>query len=154
MGFPLKITLIKSKQFSRGNAVNPNIRKIETSGAPKAIGPYSQAVMIENFLFVSGQIGKDPKTNKISDSTIQGQTRQVLENIEAILKAAGLSLADVVKTDVFLMDMGQFQEMNAVYEQRFTQPVKPARATVQVSRLPSEGALVEISCIAVGKKSV
>jgi len=109
--------------------------------------------MVENLLFVSGQVARDPKTNKISDPTIQGQTARVLDSIEAILKAAGLSLADVVKTDIFLMDMGQFQEMNAVYEQRFTQPVKPARATVQVSRLPSEGALIEISCTAVGKKS-
>ncbi|HSX25940.1 MAG TPA: Rid family detoxifying hydrolase [Chlamydiales bacterium] len=131
--------------------MNPNIRKIETAGAPKARGPYSQAVRVENLLFVSGQVARDPKTNKISDSTIQGQTHRVLDNIEAILKAAGLSLADVVKTDVFLMDMGQLQEMNAVYERRFSYPIKPARVAVQV-RLPSEGALVEISCIAVSRK--
>jgi 2-iminobutanoate/2-iminopropanoate deaminase len=123
------------------------IRKVETQHAPKAIGPYSQAVDAGGFLFVSGQIPIDPKAGKIADFTILGQTKQVLDNIEAILKKAGLSFADVVKTEVYLKDLGDFQEMNALYAQRFSHPIKPARQAMQVGKLPMD-ALVEISCIA------
>src|SRR3989344_3775680 len=103
------------------------ITKVETSGAPKAIGPYSQAVVAGSFLFVSGQIPIDPGTGKVADHTIQGQTRRVFENIEAILRAAGLSLGDVVRAEVYLKNMDDFQEMNAIYAEKFKQPVKPAR---------------------------
>ena len=120
---------------------------IETNNAPKAIGPYSQAVRSGPFLFVSGQLPIDPKTGTIASSTIEGQTGQVLANLEAILVAAGLSLADVVKTDVFLKNMHDFPAMNAVYAKAFNGPLKPARATIQAAMLPMD-ALVEISCIA------
>ncbi len=128
-----------------------DVQKIETPDAPKAIGPYSQAVVAGGFLFVSGQIPIDPKEGKIVDLTIQGQTKQVLENIEAILKKAGLGFADVVKTEVYLKDMGDFQEMNKIYAQTFSCPIKPARQAMQVGKLPMD-ALVEISCIAKTKK--
>lgn len=126
------------------------MKQIHTEEAPKAIGPYSQAVMIEGLLFVSGQLPIDPKSGKIMERTIEGQTRQVLENIEAILKAAGLSFADVVKSEVFLKDMGDFLQMNTLYAERFTGPIKPARQAFQVARLPLD-ALIEISCIATKK---
>ncbi len=122
-------------------------RKIETPLAPKAIGPYSQAVATEQFVFVSGQIPIDPLTGKISLQTIEGQTHQVLDNLAAILKEAGLSFDQVVKTEVFVKDLNDFQAINAIYAARFTADVKPARQLVQVSRLPMDS-LIEISCIA------
>lgn len=124
------------------------MKKIETENAPQVIGPYSQAVKTEQFLFISGQIPIDPKMGKIVDFTIQGQTRQVLKNIEAILVAAGLSLKNVVKTEVYLKDMGDFQEMNSIYAEFFSHPIQPARQAMQVAKLPLDS-LVEISCIAV-----
>lgn len=124
-------------------------KQIITEHAPKAIGPYSQAVMTDRLLFVSGQLPIDPKSGKIVETTIEGQTRQVLSNIEAILKEAGLTFADVVKAEVFLQNMDDFQKMNAIYAEKFTGPIKPARQAVQVARLPMD-ALVEISCIAIG----
>lgn len=127
--------------------MSKKIQKIETEHAPKAIGPYSQAVMTQQLLFISGQLPIDPKAGKIVDHTIQGQTRQVLDNIEAILKAAGLTFDDVLKAEVFLKDMEDFQKMNALYAERFSGPIKPARQAFQVARLPLD-ALVEISCIA------
>lgn len=126
-------------------------KQIETTQAPKAIGPYSQAVSAGGFLFVSGQIPVNPQTGKIDETTIEGQTRQVLANLEAVLKAANLSFADVVKTEVFLKEMGDFQKMNAPYGEKFTGPVKPARQTIQAARLPMD-ALIEISCIAMRKE--
>ena len=123
------------------------IFKIETDQAPKAIGPYSQAILASPFLFVSGQIPLDPKTGKIIGESIQAQTTQVLDNIGAILEEAGLSFADVVKTEVYLKNMQDFQEMNTIYAQRFSHPVKPARQAMQVAKLPLD-VLIEISCIA------
>ena len=123
------------------------MQKIHTENAPKAIGPYSQAVMSGQFLFVSGQIPINPKSNKIEETTIEGQTLQVLNNIEAILLAAGLNLDHVVKTEVYLKDLNDFQKMNTVYLEKFTGPIKPARQALQVARLPLDS-LVEISCIA------
>ncbi len=123
------------------------MKKVETLLAPKAIGPYSQAVAAGEFLFVSGQIPIDPKEGKIVDYTIQGQTEQVLKNIEAILQEMGLGFVDVVKTEVYLKDMGDFSKMNEVYAQKFSHPIKPARQAMQVGKLPLD-ALVEISCIA------
>lgn len=121
---------------------------INTENAPKAIGPYSQAVATEQFVFVSGQLPVDPKSGKIVETTIEGQTRQVLSNIEAILNEAGLSFEDVVKAEVFLKDMNDFQKMNAIYAEKFSGPIKPARQAFEVARLPMD-ALIEISCIAI-----
>lgn len=121
---------------------------ISTPLGPSAIGPYSQAIRAGNLLFVSGQIPIDPSTGKvIQDTSIGAQTRRVLLNLQAILQAGGASLADVVKTTVFLKDMNDFSEMNAAYAE-FFQTYAPARATVEVSRLPRDAG-VEIDCVAV-----
>lgn len=127
--------------------MDTQMRKIETLEAPQAIGPYSQAVSCGPHLFISGQIPIDPKTGKLNGSTIQEQTDQVIDNIEAILKCEGLSLAHVVRCDVYLREMDDFSQMNAVYANRFEQPIKPSRTTVAVSKLPLD-ARVEITCIA------
>jgi len=103
------------------------LQKIETDQAPKAIGPYSQGIATEQFVFVSGQIPIDPKSGKLVDPTIEGQTRQVFDHIEAILKAAGLTLAHVVKTEIYVKDLNDFQAVNQLYMD----------------------SLIEISCIAV-----
>lgn len=124
------------------------IQKIETADAPKAIGPYSQAIETKDLVFISGQIPIDPKVGKIEETTIEGQTRQVLANIEAILTAADLSWEAVVKTEVFLQDMNDFQKINALYAEKFPHDIKPARQAIQVARLPLD-ALIEISCIAI-----
>ncbi len=126
------------------------MKKVETSKAPAAIGPYSQAVEAGGFLFVSGQVPLDPKTGELVASNIEAQTRQVLANIEAILTEAGLSWIDVVKTEVFMKDLSQFKEMNALYAEKFPHAIKPARQTIQAARLPLD-ALIEISCIALKK---
>jgi 2-iminobutanoate/2-iminopropanoate deaminase len=120
---------------------------VSTAGAPAAIGPYSQAIRTGSLLFVSGQIPLDPATGQIVDGGIEPQTRQVLHNLNAILSAAGASMADVVKTTVYLVDLSEFAAMNAVYAAAVQDP-PPARATVQVSRLPRD-ARVEIDLIAV-----
>ena len=123
------------------------MRKIvSTNKAPAAIGPYSQAVDAGDFVFVAGQIPVNPPEGKIVEQSAAGQTRQVIENIKAILAAAGLGLEDVVKTTVFLASMDDFREMNQVYG-TFFQNEPPARATVEVSALPL-GARVEIEAIA------
>jgi len=123
------------------------IAQVMTDQAPKAIGPYSQAVHAGPYLFISGQIAIDPALGKLAGETIEEQTRQVLKNIEGILAAEGLTLENVVKTDVYLKDLKDFQAMNGIYAEKFSHPVKPARATVQISKLPLD-ALVEICCIA------
>jgi len=121
---------------------------ISTPQAPSAIGPYSQAIRAGNFLFVSGQISIDPSTGKlIDDKTVQGQTRRVLQNLMAIVEAAGGSAQNIVKTTVFLRDMGDFAEMNAVYSTFFSAS-PPARSTVEAARLPRDVS-IEIDCIAV-----
>jgi 2-iminobutanoate/2-iminopropanoate deaminase len=125
-----------------------NKKVISTSNAPAAIGPYSQGIQTGNLLFVSGQIPIDPANGKmIDDATIQGQTRRVLQNMLAVVAAAGGSAASVVRTTVFLKDMGEFAEMNSVYSE-FFQSSPPARSTVQAAALP-RGVSVEIDCIAV-----
>jgi 2-iminobutanoate/2-iminopropanoate deaminase len=119
---------------------------IATSDAPAAIGPYSQAVRIGNFVFCSGQIPLDPKSGQMVSDDIGDQTRRVLDNISGLLKCEGLSLSDVLKTTIFLTDLGNFQTVNEIYGSYFSdQP--PARSTVQVSALP-KGAKVEIEVIA------
>ena len=120
---------------------------IKTQQAPEAIGPYSQAVKVGTWVFCSGQIPFDPKTMSLVGTTVADQTEQVFENLSAVLRAAGSSLRQVVKTTVFLQDMNDFQQMNAVYAEAFGDH-KPARATVEVARLP-KNALVEIECVAI-----
>lgn len=119
---------------------------ISTPNAPAAIGPYSQAVRAGNLVFVSGQIPLDPATGQLVGGDIGVQTEQVLENLAAILEAAGSSLAQVVKATVYLRDLGEFGRMNEVYAKFFGEN-PPARATVQVARLPREAA-VEIDVVA------
>jgi 2-iminobutanoate/2-iminopropanoate deaminase len=120
---------------------------IYTEAAPKPIGPYSQAVKVGNMLFVSGQIPIDPKTGEVVRGGIKEQTRQVLENIKAVLEAAGYTLNDVAMAFVFLADMNMFPEFNEVYAQYFKEK-PPARVTVQAARLPKD-VLIEIAVIAV-----
>jgi 2-iminobutanoate/2-iminopropanoate deaminase len=119
---------------------------ISTERAPKAIGPYSQAVISNGWAFLSGQIPLDPTTNQIIEGGIGVQTERVLENLKSVLEAAGSSLDRVVKTTVYLKDMGEFAIMNEVYGRYFTGNA-PARATVEVARLPRD-VRVEIDCIA------
>ncbi len=119
---------------------------ITTANAPGAIGPYSQAIKAGGLVFCSGQIPIDPKTGEFVSDVVKEQTERVLENLSEVLKAAGTSLGNVVKTTVFLADMNDFVEMNEVYA-RFFSDNKPARATVQAARLPRD-ARVEIDCIA------
>lgn len=119
---------------------------INTNQAPAAIGPYAQAVQVNGFIFTSGQLPLHPETGQMP-GTIEEQTKQSLANVEAILQAAGASKYDVVKTTVFLKDMGDFAAMNAVYEAFFTGAAFPARSAVEVARLPKD-ALVEIEVVA------
>jgi len=118
-----------------------NKQPVQTNNAPQAIGPYSQAVKFGNLLITSGQLGIDPATGAIP-ATIEEQTRQSLENVKAIVEAAGASMDQVVKTTVFLKDMNDFATVNGIYAQYFTEPY-PARSAVEVARLPKDG-LVEI----------
>jgi 2-iminobutanoate/2-iminopropanoate deaminase len=119
---------------------------VSSPGAPKAIGPYSQAVRAGQLLFVSGQVPLDPATGQMVDGDIAAQTRRVFDNLGAVLEAGGRSFGDVVRTTVFLADMNDFAAVNEVYGTYFTEPY-PARATVQVARLPKD-ARVEIDVIA------
>ena len=119
---------------------------VSTPNAPAAIGPYSQAVVSNGFAFVSGQVPLDPATGKIIDGDIAGQTQQVLENLKAVLEACGSSLAQVVKTTVYLKDMGEFAGMNEVFARYFPEN-PPARATIEAARLPRD-VRVEIDCVA------
>jgi len=119
---------------------------ISTERAPKAIGPYSQAVVANGWAFLSGQIPLDPGTNQIITGDIAAQTERVLENLKSVLEAAGSSLERVVKTTVYLKDMGEFAKMNEVYGRYFASNA-PARATVEAARLPRDVS-VEIDCIA------
>jgi 2-iminobutanoate/2-iminopropanoate deaminase len=120
---------------------------VSTERAPAAIGPYSQGIRAGAMVFCSGQVGLDPKTGELVGGGVEAQTRQVLANLTAVLAAAGAGLDNVVKTTVYLTDLDDFQRMNAIYGEHFP-GVAPARATVQVSRLP-KGAQVEIDAIAV-----
>jgi 2-iminobutanoate/2-iminopropanoate deaminase len=117
-----------------------------TNRGPKPIGPYSQGIKANGFLFLSGQVALDPATGEFSGVTIQQQTERVLENLKAILEASDVSLGHVVKTTVFLKNMGDFAAMNEIYARFFT-VAPPARSTIEVARLPKD-ALVEIELIA------
>ncbi|MBW3589667.1 MAG: RidA family protein [Actinobacteria bacterium] len=120
--------------------------QVSTDGAPKAIGPYSQAIRSGDLLFCSGQVALDPATGELIDGGVEEQTEQALKNLTAVVKAAGASLDAVVKTTVFLASMDDFAAMNQVYERHF-EGVAPARSTIAVKTLP-KNALVEIEAIA------
>lgn len=120
---------------------------INSPNAPAPIGPYSQAVLAQGVLYVSGQIALDPQSGNLVGTDIEGETHQVMKNLQAILQQAGLTFADVVKCTIFVKDLSHFVRINTVYGSYFTQQA-PARETVEVSRLPKD-VNVEISCIAV-----
>lgn len=122
------------------------MKSIDTKKAPEAIGPYSQAIVANGFVFCSGQIGLDPKTGELIEG-IENQTRQVLNNLKEVLKASGSGLDKVVKTTIYLVNIADFTVVNVIYGEYF-EVHKPARATVEVSGLP-KGALIEIDAIAV-----
>lgn len=126
------------------------LKKIETVHAPKALGPYSQGVVLMEarpLIFASGQLPIDPKTGKLIEGDIKALTKQVIDNLEAVLKEGGSRLDLVLRTDVFLKDLKDFSSMNEEYAKRFNGKVTPARQTIQVADLPM-GSLIEISCIA------
>lgn len=120
---------------------------IQTDKAPAPIGPYSQAVMAGNVLYTSGQIAINPATGKMNDADVETESKQVMQNLEAVLKAAGMDFSHVVKSSIFLKDMGDFQKVNSIYAKYFDEAAAPARETVQVAQLPKD-VRVEISMIA------
>ena len=122
------------------------MKQIKTAGAPSAIGPYSQAIENNGLVFCSGQIGLDPRSGALVAGGIETETRRVLENLRAVLDGAGLHLRDIVKTTIFLADLGDFDVVNRIYGEHFEEPY-PARSTVQAAALPRK-ARVEIEAIA------
>jgi 2-iminobutanoate/2-iminopropanoate deaminase len=122
-------------------------RPVQQANLPKPIGPYSPGMGFERLVFVSGQAAVDPATGRLVSADISAQTEQCLRNVQAILAAAGSSLQHVLRCGVFLIDMGEFQQMNAVYARIFGDH-RPARTTIQAAALPGEGLRVEIDCIA------
>jgi 2-iminobutanoate/2-iminopropanoate deaminase len=143
-----RITLALMLTLGMAGCVSPPLKTVvSTAQAPAAIGPYSQGIKSGNWLFLAGQIAIDPKTSQMNSGTIEEQTRQVLDNLRAVLEASAMSMDNVVSTTVYLKDVEDFTRMNTVYA-TFFKDKPPARATVQVARLPRD-ALVEISAIAV-----
>ncbi len=138
---------VKAKK-SGGSGKKTSARRevISTSSAPAAIGPYSQAIRAGGFLFCSGQIALDPATGIVQATDVEGQTRRVMENIRAVLSAAGVGFGDVVKTTIFLKSMNDFPKVNEIYGSYFTAE-PPARSTVEVARLPKD-VLVEVEVLA------
>lgn len=126
----------------------PELQAIKTSAAPDPVGPYNQAVLAGGLLFCSGQIALDPASGQmVGEGDVEAETRQALANLQAVLTAAGSSPDRVVRTTVYLADLGDFARVNAIYAEVFGQGVSPARACIQAAALP-KGALVEIDCIA------
>ena len=140
MGNQRKITIFAAVKQ------NKRMKVISTKKAPAAIGPYSQAIQVGNLVYTSGQIPIDPATGAFVEGGIKDQTRQALSNVRAILEEAGLTLANVIKTTVFLADMADFADMNAIYAEFFSEPY-PARSAIAAKSLP-KGALVEIEVVA------
>jgi 2-iminobutanoate/2-iminopropanoate deaminase len=136
-----------TRLFSKEGRTEKMKKEIKTEKAPKAIGPYSQAIEANGFIFASGQIALNPSTGELSTGTIEEQTRLVLKNLKAVLEAGGSSLDKAVKCTVFLQDMNDFSKMNEVYSE-FFKPPYPARAAVQVARLPRD-VKVEVEAVAV-----
>ena len=128
-----------------------NKERIHTDHAPAAVGPYSQAIRIGEFIFTARQVALDPASGELVGSDVAAQTEQVISNLRAVLAAAGSGLERVIKTTVFLQSMSDFAAMNAVYARQFPEPF-PARSTVEVGGLP-KGGLVEIECVALGVAS-
>jgi 2-iminobutanoate/2-iminopropanoate deaminase len=143
------LALLKPGAFATTGGKVDDKKEVRTDKAPKAIGPYSQAVIAGGLVFASGQIALDPATGELNTGSIEEQTRQVLKNLGAVLEAAGSSLDRVVKATVFLQDMNEFSRMNQVYAEAFKPPF-PARAAVQVARLPRD-VRVEIEAVALVK---
>ena len=129
------------------------IEPIETRFAPKPVGPYNQAVLVENWLYCSGQIALEPSTGiMIGNGNIEEETRQVLKNLMAVVEAAGGENSNVIRTTIYLTDLNDFAKVNEIYAQTFGEAISPARACVEVSSLP-KGGKIEIDCIAwLGKK--
>ena len=124
------------------------IEPIETNSAPKPVGPYNQAVLVENWLYCSGQIALDPSTGvMIGNGNIEEETRQVLKNLMAVVEAAGGESSNVIRTTIYLTDLNDFAKVNAIYAETFGESTSPARACVEVSNLP-KGGKIEIDCIA------
>lgn len=128
-------------------------RKIESKNAPKAIGPYSQALIVGDFIYISGQLGLDPKTQEFVSDDILDQAKQIIANIKALLEEAGASLDDVIKVEVFLTNMNFFPAINEYYSQVFSSDIPPVRQTVEVSALP-KWAKIMMSCTAILRKPV
>lgn len=143
------LAIFSPVKFGPRERSEPMKKEVKTDKAPKAIGPYSQGIVANGFVFASGQIPIVPATGELNVGTIEEQARQVLSNLGAVLEAAGSSLNDVVKATVFLQDMNDFSRMNAVYQEFFQAPY-PARAAVQVARLPRD-VKIEIEAVAVKK---
>jgi len=143
----LIVLLISLNQLALSQT--PTKKIIETKNAPAPIGPYSQAVQAGNFLFVSGQIAKDPVSGAMKNANITDEVMQVMSNVKAVLEATGLGIDNIVKTTIYLTDMNDFRQVNEIYGS-FFKGIYPARETVQVSNLPA-GAKIEISVIAVTK---
>jgi len=138
--------MLNSHDLNPSNIMD-KIKKIETNSAPQVIGPYSQAILKDSFLFISGQLPLDPLTGKLVEPDILIQVNQVLDNIAAILSAASTHWHQVVKCEIFLKNMSDFQIVNQEYGKRVSLTTPPARQTIQAAALPLD-ALVEISCIA------
>ena len=130
------------------------LEAIETKFAPKPVGPYNQAVLVDNWLYCSGQIALDPATGEmIGDGNIEKETKQVLKNLIAVVEAAGGNVTNVIRTTIYLTDLNDFAKVNQIYAETFDSNVSPARACVEVSKLP-KGGKIEIDCIAwLGSKS-
>ena len=124
------------------------VKPIQTKSAPEPVGPYNQAVLIENWLFCSGQIALNPSTGEmVGDGNIEVETRQVLANLLAVLKTAGGESSNVIRTTIYLTDINDFAKVNAIYAEIFSNMISPARACVEVSKLP-KGGKIEIDCVA------
>ncbi len=141
------LAVFRPRAFSQTGGRNKMKQEVKTEKAPKAIGPYSQAIAANGFVFASGQIAIDPASGEMNAGSIEDQTRLVLKNLGAVLDAAGSSFDKVVKATVYLQDMNDFSRMNQVYAEFFKAPF-PARAAVQVARLPRD-VKVEIEAIAI-----